>query len=160
MRNRAMSFVLLLLLLFLLALAHGAHAQVADKKVLTLAGAQAIVEAALSAANSNQLRQSIAVVDDGGNLLAFARMDDAQLAGVQMAIGKARTALMFQGPSKGFADRIAAGQLNVLGLPGMLPADGGQPLVYGGKIVGAIGVSGASPAQDGQSAVKAAATLR
>jgi glc operon protein GlcG len=154
MRNRTMSFLLLL------ALAQGAQAQVADKKVLTLAGAQGVVEAALALAKSNQLRQSIAVVDDGGNLLAFVRMDDAQLAGVQMALGKARTALMFQGPSKGFADRIAAGQLNVLDLPDMLPADGGQPLLYEGKIVGAVGVSGASPAQDGQTALKAAASLQ
>jgi uncharacterized protein GlcG (DUF336 family) len=151
--------------LLLLALAHGAQAQssqapVVDKKALTLAGAQGVVDAALSAASSDKLRQSIAVVDDGGNLLAFVRMDDAQLAGIQMAIGKARTALMFQGPSKGFADRIAAGQLNVLALPGVLPADGGQLLVSGGKIVGAIGVSGASPAQDGQTAVKAAASLQ
>jgi glc operon protein GlcG len=155
MRNRAMVFAILL------ALAQGAQAQaVADKKVLTLAGAQRIVEAALAVAKSNRLRQSIAVVDDGGNLMAFVRMDDAQLAGVQMAVGKARTALLFQGPSKGFADRIAAGHLNVLALPDMLPADGGQPIVVGGKIVGAVGVSGASPTQDGQTAVKAAASLQ
>src|ERR1700743_2658375 len=89
MRNHAMAFLLLVL-------AHGAQAQVADKKVLTLEGAQGVVETALATAKSNQLRQSIAVVDDGGNLLVFVRMDDAQLAGVQMALGKARTALMFQ----------------------------------------------------------------
>jgi uncharacterized protein GlcG (DUF336 family) len=154
MRNHGITFLLLL------AFAHGAQAQVADKKVLTLAGAQGIVAVALAAAKANQLRQSIAVVDDGGNLLAFVRMDDAQLAGVKMAQGKARTALMFQGPSKGFADRIAAGQVNVLALPDMLPADGGQPLIYAGKLVGAVGVSGASPAQDGQTAVKAAASLQ
>ncbi|TDV33626.1 uncharacterized protein GlcG (DUF336 family) [Paraburkholderia caballeronis] len=154
MRNQVLSFLLLL------AFAHGVQAQIADKKALTLAGAQGIVEAALAEAKSSQLRQSIAVVDDGGNLLAFVRMDDAQLAGVQMAVRKARTALLFQGPSKGFADRVAAGQLNVLALPDMLPADGGQPLVYGGKIVGAVGVSGASPAQDGQTALKAAASLQ
>jgi glc operon protein GlcG len=148
------------IVLVLLALAQGAWAQtVVDRKALTLAGAQGVVEVALAAAKVNQLRQSIAVLDEGGNLVAFARMDDAQLAGVQMAIGKARTALMFQDPSKDFADRIAAGQLNVLALPGMLPADGGQPLIYDGKIIGAVGVSGASPTQDGQTALKAAASL-
>jgi glc operon protein GlcG len=137
-----------------------ASAQVVDKKALSLAGAQKIAEAAEAAAISNHLKQSIAILDDGGNLLVFFRMDDAQLAGIQMAVGKARTALNFQGPSKAFADRIVAGQTNVLGLPGMLPAEGGLPLMYDGKMIGAIGVSGASPTQDGQTAATAAATLK
>jgi uncharacterized protein GlcG (DUF336 family) len=155
MRARILSLIVVLL-----SLADSASAQVADKKALTLAGAQKIAAAAQAAAVSNHLKQSIAILDDGGNLLVFYRMDEAQLAGVQMAVGKARTALNFQGPSKGFADRIAAGQMNVLALPGMLPADGGLPLMYEGKIVGAVGVSGASPTQDGQTAATAAAALR
>lgn len=151
----------LIAVLLLLIMADGVLAQtVMDRKALTLEGAQRVIDTALATAKANGFRQSIAVLDEGGNLIAFARMDDAQLAGVQMAMGKARTALMFQGPSKDFADRIAAGQLNVLALPGMLPADGGQPIVYGGKIIGAVGVSGASPALDGQTALKAAASLQ
>ncbi len=144
----------------LLGTLHGAAAQLADKKVLTLAGAQQIAAAAQAIAVENHYRQSIVVLDDGGNLLVFYRMDDAQLAGFQVAMAKARTALMFQTTSKSFADRVLAGQTNVLGLPGAAPIDGGVPLVHDGKIVGAIGVTGASPTQDGQTATAAAATLQ
>ena len=133
---------------------------VASKKTLTLAGAQKIAAAAQAIAVANKFRQSVAVLDDGGNLLVFYRMDGAQLAGFRVAMAKAHTALEFQGPSKSFADRILAGQTNVLGLPGAAPIDGGVPLIQDGQIVGAIGVTGASPTQDGQTAVAAAATLR
>jgi glc operon protein GlcG len=138
---------------------HAASAQFADKKVLTLAGAQKIAAAAQAIAGSKNYRQSIVILDDGGNLLVFYRMDGAQLAGIQVALAKARTALQFQTTSKSFADRILAGQTNVLGLPGAAPIDGGVPLMHDGQIVGAIGVSGASPAQDGETATAAAATL-
>jgi glc operon protein GlcG len=144
----------------LLATVHGAAAQLADKKVLTLAGAQQIAAAAQALAVKNNFKQSIVVLDDGGNLLVFYRMDDAQLAGFQVAMAKAKTALMFQTTSKSFADRILAGQTNVLGLPGAAPIDGGVLLMHEGKIVGALGVSGASPVQDGQTATAAAATLQ
>ena len=144
----------------LLATLHGAAAQLADKKVLTLAGAQQIAAAAQAIAVKNNFRQSIVVLDDGGNLLVFYRMDDAQLAGFQVAMAKAKTALMFQTTSKSFADRVLSGQTNVLGLPGAAPIDGGVPLMHEGKIVGAIGVTGASPTQDGQTATAAAATLQ
>lgn len=140
--------------------APAAHAQFVDTPVLTLAGAQGLVEAGLAYAHAHHLRQSIAVIDAGGNLMCFVRMDDAQLAGMKMALGKAKTALLFQEPSKGFADRVAAGRLNVLALPDMVPADGGLLLVHDGRIVGAIGVSGAAPEQDGQTAANAAASLR
>ncbi len=135
-------------------------AQLADKKVLTLAGAQQVAAAAQALAVTNGFRQSIVVLDDGGNLLVFYRMDAAQLAGFQVAMAKARTALLFQTTSKSFADRVLAGQTNVLGLPGAAPIDGGVPLMHDGRIVGALGISGASPAQDGQTATAAAATLR
>ena len=154
-----MRTILLLSAALLLSAGHGATAQLADKKVLTLAGAQKIADAAHALAVTSNYRQSIAILDDGGNLLVFYRMDGAQLAGFQVSMAKARTALMFQTPSKAFADRVLAGQTNVLGLPGAAPIDGGVPLVHDGKIVGAIGVSGASPAQDGQTATAAAATL-
>ncbi len=141
----------------------GAHAQTAasfaDKKMLTLAGAQKIADAAHALAVANNYRQSIVVLDDGGNLLVFYRMDGAQLAGFDVSMAKARTALMFQTTSKSFADRVLAGQTNVLGLPGAAPIDGGVPLLHDGRIVGAIGVSGASPTQDGQTATAAAAGL-
>ncbi len=144
----------------LLVTLHGAAAQLADKKVLTLAGAQQIAAAAQAIAVKNNFRQSIVVLDDGGNVLVFYRMDDAQLAGFQVAMAKAKTALMFQTTSKSFADRVLAGQTNVLGLPGAAPIDGGVPLMHEGKIVGAIGITGASPMQDGETATAAAATLQ
>ena len=136
-----------------------ASAQLADKKILTLAGAQKLAAAAQAIAVSKHYRQSIVVLDDGGNLLVFYRMDGAQLAGIEVALAKARTALMFQTTSKSFADRVLAGQTNVLGLPGAAPIDGGVPLLYDNALVGAIGVSGASPTQDGETAAAAAATL-
>ena len=144
----------------LLATLHGAAAQLADKKVLTLAGAQQIAAAAQAIAVKNNFRQSIVVLDDGGNLLVFYRMDDAQLAGFQVAMAKAKTALMFQTTSKSFADRVLSGQTNVRGLPGPAPTNAGAPRSPKGKIVGAIGVTGASPTQDGQTATAAAATLQ
>jgi glc operon protein GlcG len=137
-----------------------AAAQMVDKKAMTLQEAQKIATAAEAAAVKNHLRQSIAILDDGGNLLVFYRMDNAQLAGVAIAQGKARTALFFQGPSKAYADKIDKGQTNVLDLPGLLPADGGVPLMYQGQLVGAIGVSGATPTQDGQTAATGAAVLQ
>jgi glc operon protein GlcG len=136
-----------------------AAAQFTDKKVLTLAGAQKIAAAAQAIAVSKNYRQSIVILDDGGNMLVFYRMDGAQLAGIKVALAKASTALLFQTTSKSFADRVLAGQTNVLGLPGAAPIDGGVPLMHDGKIVGAIGVSGASPTQDGETATAAAATL-
>ena len=90
----------------------------ADKKALTLAGARKVAATAEALAVRNGFRQSVVVVDDGGNLLLFHRMDGAQLAGFEVAMAKARTALFFQTPSKSFADRVLAGQTNVLGLPG------------------------------------------
>ena len=147
------------LTLAMLLATHAASAQFTDKKVLTLAGAQRIAAAAQSIGASKNYRQSIVILDDGGNLLVFYRMDGAQLAGIQVALAKARTALLFQTTSKSFADRVLAGQTNVLGVPGAAPIDGGIPLMHEDKIVGAIGVSGASPAQDGETATAAAATL-
>ncbi len=136
-----------------------ASAQLTDKKALTLAGAQKLAAAAQAIAVSKNYRQSIVVLDDGGNMMVFYRMDGSQLAGIEVALAKARTALLFQTTSKSFADRVLAGQTNVLGLPGAAPIEGGVPLLHDNAIVGAIGVSGASPAQDGETATAAAATL-
>jgi glc operon protein GlcG len=155
-----MKFRYLILFALLVVFPRSSFAQMADKKALTLQEAQKIAAVAEAAAVKNHLRQSIAIIDDGGNLLVFYRMDNAQLAGVKMAQGKAHTALFFQSPSKAFADRITKGQTNVLDLPGLLPADGGLPLMYQGQLVGAVGVSGASPTQDGQTAAAAAAALQ
>lgn len=131
-----------------------------SRSVLTLAGARKVEAAAEAHAAAHGYKQSVVVLDGGGNLVVFHRMDDAQLAGFRVALAKARTALEFRGPSKGFADRVLAGQVNVLGLPGAAPIDGGVPLMHGTELVGAVGVTGASPAQDGETAVAAAAAIQ
>lgn len=138
----------------------GGSAQLAVKMTITLSGAQQVAAAAQAIAVRSGFRQSIVVLDDGGNLVVFYRMDAAQLAGFEVAMAKARTALFFQTTSKSFADRVLAGQVNVLGLPGAAPIDGGVPLMHDGHLVGAVGVSGASPAQDGQTATEAATALK
>ena len=92
---------------------------------------------------------AVAVVDPGGVLVYFERMDGTQTASVDIAIGKARTAAGFKRSTRLFEDGIVAGRLQNLGLPGALPIDGGVPLIEDGRIVGAVGVSGATPEQDG-----------
>jgi uncharacterized protein GlcG (DUF336 family) len=94
--------------------------------------------------------------------VAFERMDTTQHGSVDVAQEKARTSVAFRRPSKAFQDTIAAGGdgMRMLKLPGALPIEGGLPLMMGGKIVGAIGVSGVTSAQDGQIAAAGSAVLK
>jgi uncharacterized protein GlcG (DUF336 family) len=92
----------------------------------------------------------ITIVDDGGNVMYVERMDEAQLGSFEVSIQKARTALMFKRPSKAFEDVVAGGRVAVMTLPGVTAVEGGLPLMVDGKIIGAIGVSGATSPQDGQ----------
>lgn len=134
-------------------------ADLADKKALTLAAARAIVAAAEAEARKHNLNVTMSVVDDGGYLLHLARMDDTGLASVEVSIAKARAAVMFKRPTKFWEDAYASGKTHLANLPGVLPIEGGMPLTVGGKIIGAVGVSGASSAQDGQVAAAGAAAL-
>lgn len=134
-------------------------ADLADKKALTLAAARAIVAAAETEARKHTLNVTMSVVDDGGYLLHLARMDDTGLASVEVSIAKARAAVMFKRPTKFWEDAHASGKTHLANLPGVLPIEGGMPLTVGGKIIGAVGVSGASSAQDGQVAAAGAAAL-
>ena len=134
-------------------------ADLADKKALTLAAARAIVAAAETEARKHNLNVTMSVVDDGGYLLHLARMDDTGLASVEVSIAKARAAVMFKRPTKFWEDAYASGKTHLANLPGVLPIEGGMPLTAGGKIIGAVGVSGASSAQDGQVAAAGAAAL-
>lgn len=134
-------------------------ADLADKKALTLAAARAIVAAAEAEARKHNLNVTMSVVDDGGYLLHLARMDDTGLASVEVSIAKARAAVMFKRPTKFWEDAYASGKTHLANLPGVLPIEGGMPLTAGGKIIGAVGVSGASSAQDGQVAAAGAAAL-
>lgn len=130
-----------------------------DRKLLTFDAAERVVEAALAAAQAGGLRVSIAVVDDGGHLMRFVRMDGVHPGTVAVAQAKASTAILFRRPTRGFAEAVAAGQTGVLALPGVLPFPGGLPLFGGGAVVGGIGVSGATPDQDEQIAAAGAALL-
>ena len=134
-------------------------ANLADKKALTLTAARAIIAAAESEARKHNLNVTMTVVDDGGHLLHLARMDETGLASVEVSIAKARAAVMFKRPTKFWEDAYASGKTHLATLPGVLPIEGGVPLLVGDKLVGAIGVSGASSAQDGQVAAAGAAAL-
>jgi glc operon protein GlcG len=90
----------------------------------------------------------IAVVDDGGHLILLQRLDDTQVASVEVAIGKARTAAIFRRPSKVFEDQVRNGRVAALGLTGATPLQGGIPVEVNGKVIGAIGVSGETPQED------------
>ena len=95
---------------------------------------------------------NIAVVGSSGHLLAFSRMDNAQLASVDISQHKARTAVTFRRPTKAFQDALAANPANVylLTLDGIIASEGGIPIVADGKMIGAIGCSGGTGQQDGQ----------
>ena len=135
-----------------------AQAQVVEKKALTLDGAKKVIAAAVK----NRVGCNVAVVDDGGNLIAFHRIDPTFPAGARVSIGKARTAALFRQPTKNFEDVITQkGRTSMIALDDFTPLQGGIPIVVGGQIVGAIGVSGASSAdQDEQFAKAGAAALK
>jgi glc operon protein GlcG len=120
--------------------------------------ARKVAAAAIAEAKKNGWTVAAAIVDPGGNLVYFERIDGTQNGSSVVAQEKARTAAAFKRPSKMFEDAVKAGNTQFLKLPGALPIDGGLPLVMDGKIVGAVGVSGAASAQDAQCA-KAGADL-
>lgn len=137
--------------LAMFALAAGvltARADVIEKKTLTLDGARKIAAAAEAAAKKQGVGVVIAVVDDGGHLLVLERLDNTQVASVEVGIGKARTAAIFRRPTKEFEEGIAKGRTASLVIPGATPLQGGIPIVLDGKVIGAVGVSGDTPAQD------------
>jgi glc operon protein GlcG len=129
---------------------------------ITLENARKAVSPARAEAEKEHLHIAIAIVDPGGELVYLEKMDDTQTASVQVAIDKARSAVLYRRPTKFFEDSLAAGGagLRFLGLRGVVPVDGGFPLVLSGKIIGAIGVSGGTNVQDGQCAGAGAVILK
>jgi len=117
------------------------------------------IAAAEAEAQKNNWLMVIAVVDSGGRLVAFSRMDNAQLGSIDIAMGKAMTANNLRRPTKVLQDLVAQGgsNLRMLAAPGVTPLEGGVPIVADGKIIGAIGVSGAASDQDAQCAMAGAA---
>jgi uncharacterized protein GlcG (DUF336 family)/mannose-6-phosphate isomerase-like protein (cupin superfamily) len=136
---------------------------ISDKRGLTLEGAKKVIAATVAEAKHvNAPGGSIAVVDDGGNLLALERLDQTFAASANIAIGKARTAALFKKPTKVFEDAIKSGRTSMVTLGSDLqnftPLQGGIPLEWEGKVVGAIGVSGAASAQQDEELAVAGAT--
>lgn len=123
---------------------------------LNAAQAQAAVDAAEAEARRNGWSLSIAVLEPNGQLAAFKKLDGASYGSIEVAMGKARTAAFFRGPSKVYADMVARGGTSILAVPHMLPAQGGVPIIAGGKVIGAIGISGAQASQDEQAAMAGA----
>jgi len=132
----------------LLTLAVAVEAQLPTKQVLTLDAAKKFAAAAETEARKRGATVVIAVVDDGGYLLVLERLDDTQVASVDVGIAKARTAAIFRRPSKVFEDQVKNGRVAALALPGAVALQGGVPIIVDGKVVGAIGVSGNSPQED------------
>lgn len=120
------------------------------KPILTLEDAKHIAAAAETEALANNWGVVIAIVDDGGNLLYLQRKHDTQFGSVETAIMKAKAAVAFKRPTKSSEDAVLSGRLIHLALPGVIPADGGLPLLRDGVVVGGIGVSGVRSFQDGQ----------
>jgi len=125
-------------------------AKLATKRALTLEIAKEVSAAAEAEAVKNNWTMVIAIVDDGGRLMHLIRRDGTQYGSIEVAQDKARTAIAFRRPSKALEDAVAGGRNAILGLNGATPIEGGIPIVVDGEMVGAIGVSGGSSAQDGQ----------
>lgn len=136
-----------------------AHAQVAEKKSLTLDGARQVIAAAVAYAKAHNAPGGvIAVVDDGANLMALERLDGTFAAGANISIGKARTAALFKKPTKLLEDVINKGRTAMAAMhENFTPLQGGVPILVEGQIVGAVGVSGASSAQQDEELATAGA---
>ncbi len=141
------------------ALSMNAYAQLADKKVLTLDAAKKIAVAAEAEARKNNWNVVIAVVDDGGHLVYLQRIDGTQTGSIDVAIGKARTSAAFKRPTKVF-DELAKTRPSITSIsPTAVLLEGGVPVVVGGQVVGAVGVSGVTSQQDAQIAEAGIAAL-
>lgn len=138
----------------------GLLAQTMQKRTLTLDGARKVIAAAQVEARKNNTTGVIAVVDDGGNLMALERIDGTFAAGALISVGKARTAVLFKKPTKFFEDIIKSGRTPMIALKDFTPLQGGVPITVEGQTVGGVGVSGAASAQqDEELALAGAAAL-
>lgn len=119
---------------------------------ITLERARVVSAAAQAEAVLNGWCMVVAIMDAGGHLVLLERMDNAQFGSVQVAQDKARSAVAFRRPTKAFHEMVAAGGegLRMLGMSGAVPIDGGLPIIVEGTIIGGIGISGGTSAQDGQ----------
>jgi glc operon protein GlcG len=143
----------------LAALSFSAHAQLADKKALTLDAAKKMAAAAEAEAMKNKWNVVIAIVDDGGHLVYLQRMDGTQTGSIDVAIGKARTAMAFRRPTKVFDD-LAKTRPSIMSIAAdAVLLEGGVPIKAGDQVIGAMGVSGVTSQQDAQIAEAGIAVL-
>lgn len=150
------------MILFFLSATLFANAQTVDKKTLTIEGAKKVIAGAVAYAKKNNAPGGvIAVVDEGGNLMALERLDGTFAAGANISIGKARTAVLFKRPTKVFEDIIKNGRTAMVALPDayFTPLQGGVPITIDGQIVGGVGVSGAASAQQDEEVANAGANV-
>lgn len=118
-------------------------------RVLTLEDAQRISDAAEARARQDNWNVVIAILDAGGHLIALRRMDGTQIGSVDVGIQKATSALKFKRPTKVFEDAVKSGSVHIISLPGVIAVEGGLPIKDGDRVIGSIGVSGVTSAQDG-----------
>ena len=150
------------IILALSSLTSFGQAQTIEKKSLTIDGAKRVIAGAVAYAKKNNAPGGvIAVVDEGGNLMALERLDGTFAAGANISIGKARTAVLFKRPTKAFEDIIKNGRTAMVALPDayFTPLQGGVPITINGEIVGGVGVSGASSAQQDEELAMAGANV-
>jgi uncharacterized protein GlcG (DUF336 family) len=119
------------------------------KPVVTLALAQKLAAAAERAIAERAWKMYVAVGDDSGTPVLVVRVNDAQPASYEIAVLKAQCAARFRRPTKVWEERVKSGAANVMSLPGIVASEGGVPLVVGGALIGAVGVSGGTGAEDG-----------
>jgi glc operon protein GlcG len=157
-----MKIRIILTTLIVLSAAVFTNAQTVDKKALTIEGAKKVIAGAVAYAKKNNAPGGvIAVVDEGGNLMALERLDGTFAAGANISIGKARTAVLFKRPTKAFEDIIKNGRTAMVALPDayFTPLQGGVPIIIDGQIVGGVGVSGAASAQQDEELAIAGANV-
>ena len=128
-------------------------------KVITLEAAKKMVAAGEAEARKNNWNVAITVVDASGTLILFQRMDETQPGSIAVSQGKARTSALFKRPTKAMEEMIAGGKTAFLAIDGIIPIQGGLPVIADGKVIGAVGVSGVMSAQDEQIAMAALAVL-
>jgi len=146
--------------LFLLAPAAGAQVPLPSAPYINLDAAKRMAAAAEAEAGRHGWGNvAIAIVDASGDLIFFQRGDNTQTASLEIAIRKARTSAGFRRPTKAMEDAVLGGRTVVLALDGVLPIEGGIPVTVDGRVIGAIGVSGVTPQQDGQIAQAGIAAL-
>src|SRR5213082_3729673 len=145
----------------LVGIATATQAQIIEKKSLNLDGAKKAIGAAVDYAKKNNAPGGvIAIVDEGGNLMALERLDGTFAMGATISIGKARTAVLFKKPTRVFEELINKGRTAMTALDGFTPLIGGIPIVIDGQVVGGVGVSGAASAnQDEELALAGAAAF-